>query len=555
MTVSIRLRTDMPSGFTREAIALTSDSRFAGFWPLLRLMLRRDRLRLLAWNVGIVGLAVATTASMKATYGTQVALEQYADLVRNNTAIMIQAGPGYGLDTPTIGSVMMNELSIWTIVLVATMSIFTITRHLRGEEESERADLLRAAPVGHLAPIAAAMAGITIANLSVALGVAFSLGAFGLPMIGALAFGSTLVGVGLVFAGVGCVSSQLTGSRRAALGIGVALIAASFVMRAVGDVTDGPLSWLSPIGWAQAIRAFADERWSVLVLPLAATAGLVGGAAHLQQRRDLGSGLFAQRGGPAIAAPSLKSPFALAVRLQRASVAGWAIGVALAGFFYGVVAEQAESIVADSPDLADFFAQSGSGSITDAFLSTAALVVGLVAAAFTISSVHRLRTEENASHADAVLAAATSRRRLVTSHLAVAAVGTIVVMTVAGTFLGAGFALATGDASQIPRLIPALLVMAPAMMVVAGIAVALYGAAPRWAPAAWGVYVIVLTIGLLGAVLNFPRWLMSTSPFEHVPAVPAEPFELIPVLLLCAVAAALAAFGLAAIERRDISCR
>ena len=100
------------------------DGQLSGFGALLRLRMRLDRVRVVWWFAGIVGLVAATTQSIVGLYDTQADLDQYAELVDGNAALIVQAGPGYGLDTPTTGAVVMNELSIWTLIAVALMSIF-----------------------------------------------------------------------------------------------------------------------------------------------------------------------------------------------------------------------------------------------------------------------------------------------------------------------------------------------------------------------------------------------------------------------------------------------
>ena len=59
--------------------------------------------------------------------------------------------------------------------------------------------------------------------------------------------------------------ARRTGSRSRVLG-------ASFAIRAIGDAGPHWLSWLSPLGWGQAVRAYGDERWWVLLLLLALAA-------------------------------------------------------------------------------------------------------------------------------------------------------------------------------------------------------------------------------------------------------------------------------------------
>lgn len=550
MTTLVRPHVESPDTSTAEG---PRPATLTGLAQLVRLVLRRDRIRLVLWVGGIVGLVVATAASIVGLYDTPEDLERYARLVRGNTALIVQAGPGYGLDDPTTGAVVMNEMGISTLVAVALMSVFMVVRHTRTEEETDRAEMIRALPVGRHAQLAAAMIGVTIANVLVAIGVAISLMAYDLPAGGSLAFSASLVGVGSVFAGGAAVASQMASGSRAALALGGAAIAASYVLRAVGDVNESVLTWLSPLGSGQGIRAYADERWWVLILPVLATVGLVAAAVELQARRDLGAGILPERAGPSVAAPRLSTAGALAWRLQRGSVFGWTFGIGLLAFFYGIVADQAESILEDNPEMEDFLAQLGEASILDAFLSTAVLILALMASGFTIAAVLRMRSEELAGRVEPLLATPMPRRRWAASHLAVSVAGTVMLMLVTGVLTGLGLALAAGDASKFWPIVGASMVMVPAMLVLAGAALLLHGLSPRWALVIWGAFAYTLVVGLLGSALDLPQWALDISPFTHVPAMPAAGFSWPPLAALLAVALLLMVAGVRALGRRDIS--
>ena len=473
--------------------------------------------------------------------------------MRGNSALIVQSGPGYGLDDPTVGAVVMNETALWLFIAVSLMSVFMVVRHTRTEEETGRAELVRAAPVGRHAALTAAMVGTLLVNVAIAVGSVVALLVAELPAVGSLAFGASLVGVGMVFGGVGAVAAQVASSSRAALAAGGAAVGMAFVLRAIGDVGNGVLSWLSPIGWAQGIRAYADERWWVLVVPVVATAASVAAARALQDRRDHGSGLVEQRSGRPEATAALSTPLGLAVRLQRGTLIGWAVGLGALAFFYGLVADQAEQLIEDNPDMADFFAQLGMGSVTDAFLSTAMLIMALFATGFTVSSVLRLRTEELAGRVDPILAMPVSRRRWATSHLVVALVGTALLALVCGVAMGAGAALVLGEVGRVAELTAAGIVMVPAMWVLAGAAMLLDGVRPQWALATWALVAWVFVVAMFATVLDLPQWLSNLSPFEHVPALPAASMAWPPLVALTAIAAASLAAGLAALDRRDMA--
>ena len=69
---------------------------------------------------------------------------------------------------------------------------------------------------------------------------------------------------------------------------------------------------------------------------------------------------------------------------------------------------------------------------------------------------------------------------------------------------------------------------------------------------AWGAVAAIAVIDLFGAVLELPRWVMNLSPFQHVPALPAEPFSALPIVVLIGCAALLTGTGILGLRRRDI---
>jgi ABC-2 type transport system permease protein len=95
-------------------------------------------------------------------------------------------------------------------------------------------------------------------------------------------------------------------------------------------------------------------------------------------------------------------------------------------------------------------------------------------------------------------------------------------------------------------------VQLPAVWVLAALAVALAGALPRIAGAAWGGLATCLLILLFGGAVQLDQWVLDISPFTHLPHVPGSPVTALPLVVLLAVAAALAALGAFGLRRRDI---
>ncbi|MCB1001241.1 MAG: hypothetical protein KDB40_18260 [Acidimicrobiales bacterium] len=535
----------------------SSTTRARGSWHgtgrLFRLALRLDRTRIVMWTIGTAALVGVSATSIDGLYTTDAERLAYAQITRDNAAMIIQAGPGYGLDRPTNGAILMNEVAVWTFVLVAILGIMATARATRLDEETARAELVRSAPVGRHAGAAAGVLSVLVTLLVVGIAVAFACVGAGFGVVGAVAFGISLVGVGMVFAAITAVAAQVASTTRGTRGLALSVLGAAFVVRAVGDVSAPWFSWLSPIHWGQAVRAYADERWAAPVVSAAVALGGLAVALRWADHRDFGAGLLPPRPARATASRWLTSPIALAARLHRGPTIGWVVGVAVLGAFYGVVADQAEEMLADNPELADFLAGLGGASITDAFLATGLLVVGLLAAGCGVSAALRMRAEESAGRADPLLAAPVSRTTWAGGHQLVV-LAAVVTVTVAGAFAqGLGAAVSMGDARQVGRVTVAGLVMAPAPAVLTGFAFALAGAAPRRAALAWAALVLAASMGLLAEVLGLPGWARDLSPFQHVPAMPAAPFRLAPVLGLIVVAAACCLAGLAGVRRRDLA--
>jgi ABC-2 type transport system permease protein len=519
-----------------------------GTWTMVRFILRRDRVRLPVWIVGIVLLVLSTAASIGDLYPTQADLDTAAATASDNGALLALQGPDYGLDT--LGGQVVFNMGAFGYVVVALMGMFLVGRHTRADEETGRTELLRATVLGRNAPVTAVL--LVAAGAFAVLGalIALSVMSQDLATEGSVVYGAAMGGFGLLFAGVTAVTAQITEHNRTALGTAGAVLGASYVIRAIGDIGDGTLSWFSPMGWAMGSRPFAGERPWTLLLLAGATLALVGVAYALLSIRDLGGGLVPPRPGPARASTALTRPLGLATRLQRGSLLGWAAALALTGVAYGSVGQDVGDLIGDNQAVEDIIAQAG-GSLTDSYFNTSLLMMALITGGFAVSSVLRLRGEETSGHAEVLLATAVSRTRWAASHLTVAIAGSALIMLLAGLGMGITYGVIASDAGQIGRLTGAALAFVPPLWVVIGLTFALFGFVPRAVAAAWGALGLFVVIGLFGQLFELPDWLIDVSPFQHVPQVPIEGLSLGSTAALVAVAAALLAVGFAGFRRRD----
>ena len=520
----------------------------AGTWPLVRFTARLDRVRIALWIGGVALLVLGSAASIAGLYPTQADLDAAAAPLYDNAAMIALQAPTYAIDT--LGGQIVFNMGGFGYVVMGLMGMFLVGRHTRGDEEQGRTELLRATVVGRNAPVTAALITTSAAIALLGALITLSMLTLDVPVAGSVAYGLAMAAFGMLFAGVTAVAAQVTEHNRAVYGITGAALGVSFVIRAIGDVGGGSLSWLSPMGWAQSVKPYAGERWWPLLLLLGSTVVLVAVAYALLGRRDLGSGLVAPRPGRAAASRWLARPGDLALRLQRGVLLGWAVGLAFTGVAYGSIGEDVADIIGDNQDMADIITQAG-GNLTDSYFASSLLIIAIMAGGFTISSALRLRSEESGGRAEPLLATAVSRARWMASHLAVAVVGSAAVLLVAGIAMGATYGIIVSDPGQVPRLAGAALAFAPALWVLAGAATALFGLAPRATAAAWAVLAWCGVAGFLGVLLDLPQWALDLSPFQHVPQMPADGVDWPPLIALTLVAAGLTAAGAAGFRRRD----
>ncbi len=531
-------------------------SDFTGTLHLLRLYLRRDRIVLPLWVI-LLSLPLGPTyiTSTKKVMSTPADLANYAHTINTNPAELALYGPAYSTELGSIG--LWKAGPFFTFLAIAT--ILVLIRHTRAEEETGREELLASTRVGRYASLTAALLLTCGAALIAGLLAAVSIKGTGVPGGGALAFGLALAGSGIVFAGVAAVAAQLSTSARTARGIAFAVLATTFVLRAVGDVreADGPasvFSWLSPQGWSLQVRPFAEDNFAVLLLHAVTAVVLIAIAYVLLGRRDLGAGLIAERPGPAAAGARLGGPFGLAWRLQRGTLIAWTVGLGLYGLLIGSVVHGLGDQLGDSKAVKDILARlGGSRAMEDAFLATGFMALGMFAGAYAISAALRLNTEENSQRAEVVLTGAVGRIRWAASHLVYALLGPVVALLVSSVIGGLVYGAAAHDiGGQLPRVVGAALVQMPMIWVLVGVTVLLFGWLPRWAPVAWGVFTAGIALFLLGSVSGMPHWVQDLNPYGHLPKVPAESFRAVPVVIMLVIAAALIAVGLFGFHRRDL---
>lgn len=523
---------------------------FAGLRTGVRLVVRRSRVRLVVWVYVVVGLFAYVGTYYKTLFDSQQALDDFAAL--SNTP-SIRALTGLAAAPNTLGGAVWTKIWMTCALSLAFGVVFLVTRSGRADEELGRTELLRARMLGLHAYSTASwlvnaalclVCGVGVAVSSILLG----LDPAGAGITGSLVVGASIAAVGAVALGVGAVANQVATTSRGANTIGSVVLGVFYVLRMIGDLGDGRLTWLSPIGWGQEMQPWGANRWWVLALLLGLTVVLHLVALRLEARRDLGAGLVAERPGPAGAPARYASPLGLALRLQRGPVIGWSLTVAVSALLFGSVVQAMTDLLDDSS------AQSITGGTgIDPLVALLVELVALIVTVFAVQSAVALRSDEASGMAELQLAGAMSRFRWAAGRLAIPVVGSAVLLVVGGALFGGAYGASIGEQGHAWSLALAALAYWPAVMVLVGVAVALFGWLPRAAVAGtWAVLGAMWIVVIAGDALHLPGWVLDALPFSATPYQPAEPFTWTPVIILTVVAGALVAAGLSRYARRDV---
>jgi polyether ionophore transport system permease protein len=537
-------------------------SGFTGTMRLVRLALQRDRITLPAWILGMAAFLAATTAMFESSYA------EHPELLPLDTRIVVE-NPGMrvlGLVTgPSVGGYALHRVALTLAVLAALMSVFAIVRHTRQAEELGRAEMLGAGVVGRYASLGAAVIVALAANVVLAGLLALAMMVTGQPVAGSLVAGTSIALVGVAFTGVAAVTAQLASTTRGANGLAGAVLGLSFLLAALGNmlgtvdsaalrVTSAWPAWLSPIGWSQQMRPFADNLWwpaalALLVLGLSSWVAVV-----LVGRRDVGRGMLPERRGAARARTSLLSPTGLVFRLQRGALLGWAVGLVGVGLVFGALSDQISGLEGEATEWYATFG--GDADLLGAYWASMMQFAGIAVACYVVTLMLRLHHDEAQGTLEPVLGTAVSRLRWLAAYAVNALVGAALLLLLFAVAMTVTGGLVLGDtASLLGDLVGAGLVQLPAIGVLGAVVLAFMMLLPRWSVGlSWATVVVAIFVGpMFGPSLGLPTWLLDLSPFTHVPNAPAVSISLGPVLGLSLACGLLSIVGVLALRHRNLA--
>ena len=526
---------------------------FAGTLVMIKLALRRDRVILPLFILFMVLLIVGIAASFSNLYSDATVRYALYLQIQNNPSFVALLGSVFD---PSIGGLTAWRAGIPGAFIIGLINIFLIVRHTRSEERKGRLELLYSAAVGRQAALTSALITTFGVNIIISLLIALGLIALGLDAASSLVLAFSIGIFGCLLSSITAVAVQFTESSGDARYLSVGLLVGFFVIRILGwdNGSVNWLSWLSPFGWVHSVRAFAGNDLWVFGIFLIFILGLIITAYWLSSIRDVGSGIITQRPGPARASNSLSSTLALAWRLQRGMLIFWVIIFALMGIMMGYTAQSVTDLISSNPQFLQLLSNLGYGGAADSYFALVLAFLGEVFAVYAILAVSRLRSEESQKYSEMLLTNSVSRSQWAVSNLIFAIFGPALVMIIFSLALGLSYSTGSGNLSNdLPRILLASLAYLPAVWMLTGITMLLFGLIPRLTALSWLALGLFVVIDLVGEFFKFDQWILNLSPFTHVPNLFAGDTVSTSIVWIFVLAVVLMLLGLLGYKRRDIN--
>jgi len=352
------------------------------------------------------------------------------------------------------------------------------------------------------------------------------------------------------------VAVQLTESSGDARYLTVGILIGFYLLRILGwdNGNSTWISWLSPFGWVHSIRAFAGNDLRVLGIFIIFIIGLIIIAYWFSSIRDVGSGIITLRSGPASASKSLNSALALAWRLQRGMLIFWVLIFALMGIMMGYTAQSVTDLISSNPHFLQLLSHFTNGGPADSYFTLVLAFLGEIFAVYAILATSKLRSEESQRYSEMLLTNSVSRSQWAVSNLIFAIFGPALVMIIFSLALGLTYGAGSGNLSNdLPRIIFASLAYLPAVWILTGITMLLFGLIPRLTALSWATLGLFVIIDLVGEFFNLDKWILNLSPFTNVPNLFAGDTVSTSIVWIFVIAVVLMFLGLLGYRRRDIN--
>lgn len=527
---------------------------FAGTGLLTHFILRKDRLRLAVWILGLAAFFAVLVPVMKEMFATPEDNAVMSTMMTNPAMVAI-VGPVYGIDNYTTGAAYANMMFLFSAMLAGVMSIFIVTHNTRQDEELGRLEVIRSLPVGRLANLLGTLNVVLIANLILIVLTTIGLAVFqeeGMGFGACLLFALGCGVIGLFFAALTAIFCQLTANNRTATSLSFLALMVLYCLRAAGDIGEEALALISPLGLVLRTEVFVENNWWPLPVILLISLVCTGLAFALARMRDLGRGLLPERPGRRHGSFLMSSPLGLNTKLLRSSFIIWALVIFICAAMYASIFGDLDNFLGSNEMLKMIFAADPEFSLAEQFIVLLVAVMTMIATVPVLLTVNRGASEEKLGHAEHLWTKAVSRE----SYLAAFLIPALVMILLFQLLIALGFwSVGSQVLSTLPGLdvfMQACLAYIPAELVMVGLALVIIAYLPGKSGISYLYLGYTFMSVYLGSIADLPDWTRQLTPFGHVPQYPVEEMEILPLAVMTGIAALLFILAFVGYRRRDM---
>lgn len=517
---------------------------------IFSLLFRQHRLNIFLWLVGIVGLTISVA------YVYPMIYENQSDLVglgitMQNPAMTAMLGPAQSPSDYTAAIAFAGEMLLFTAIGMAVMNILLVSTTTRLDEEEGRLELVQSLPVGKLSYTTASTLLMLILNGVITIVIAVGLGVMDnadFTWEASLLYGAVLGSTGLFFSGATIVAAQLSETTRGTRGIAFTVLILSYLIRAVGDVSNETLSLFSPLGWTVRTEVFATNEWWPIIGLAVGSVILIGVGFILNRRRDIFQGLLPQRPGRKNASWFLKTLPGFVWSQEKVKLISWALGIFLIAAAFGAILGDLETYFADMDILQAFLPNLDTATLTEEFTRLLFAIMSLFTGIPAVTMITSLKHEEDIGRLENIYSRSVSRTKLLLTYYCIGLVFIAIMQLLMAIGIYYPASLVMDEPLSLVTFVEMALLYVPSIWFLLSLATFILGFMPKVMQLIWLYLTFSFIVSYLGELMEFPEWLNNLSVFYHTPVE----FDGFPLLVIIVVAIVLSALGFIGYNRRDL---
>lgn len=519
----------------------------------LKTIIKKDIVKILIWLISLSGFVIAVGFAYPALFPDPQELIGLAEAMRNPVMVAM-FGPIFTEGSYTTAIALGNQMVLFSMLFSAIMSIFIVSRMTRGDEEEGILELIRSLPLGRLTNTLSSI--IIIVGMNLLLSLLIGVGLSFIPddsitFIGSMTFGLSIGAAGILMGSITLVIAQLFENNRTVMGMSFLILGVMYILRGIGDLSNDFLTWVIPLNWPVRAEVYVSNHNWLNVLTVFLSALLFFAALWLNARRDIESGLIAQKKGRTKASNALRTPLGFVLRLLRPGLITWVIAVFILGATYGSIFGDLDTFIEGS-DIFEQMLPGGEYSLTVQFMSIIMMVVAISAGIGPLMFLNRLAGEEKKNHTEHIYARGISKTNMMTIFVLIAIISAVLLLLAGSLGMLSGIVFSMEDPIATNLVLQAGFAYLPALLFMIGLGTIIIGFFPRKTYLLWIYFGYSFFAVYMGNVIGLPDIFKHLTPFGYIDQLPIDDFSILPAVLLTVLTTLMIVVGYIGYKRRDL---